>query len=396
MLHAASICRALTWRNRLLECLRIGLLMTTTQQCLVMRPYEPGDEESVLELLRHVLRDAEGTRRTPEFWRWKHFENPFGPSFLRVACEPSGRVIGLRAFLQWQFQMNGQTVKAVQAVDTATHPAYRRIGVFSTLTKQSINDVKRANVSLIFNTPNVSSRPGYLRMGWRDVGTVAPLILILRPHHVFLNLAGTGLGLHSPGRGRSEPSGGHLFSAWTILHQSEVMAKLLAESRAMEPYVRTISTSRSVEYLQWRYTKHPNLTYSVVFVGSPDDPLATAIVRTGMRLNMREVLLSEIFLTQRDLGTCAALLDELRAAVTADYVLAYAREGSFLRQALRGLGFRVIPPVIMNLILESPLLRFPERQKPRRLVVNQLETSLPVDPFCLQNWGLTIGDLEVF
>ncbi|MGH8883800.1 MAG: hypothetical protein ACRDYX_01220 [Egibacteraceae bacterium] len=174
------------------------------------------------------------------------------------------------------------------------------------------------------------------------------------------------------------------------------MAKLLAESRAMEPYVRTISTSRSVEYLQWRYTKHPNLTYSVVFVGSPDDPLATAIVRTGMRLNMREVLLSEIFLTQRDLGTCAALLDELRAAVTADYVLAYAREGSFLRQALRGLGFRVIPPVIMNLILESPLLRFPERQKPRRLVVNQLETSLPVDPFCLQNWGLTIGDLEVF
>src|SRR5262245_3272557 len=88
-----------------------------TDAC-TFRAYEPGDEASTLRLLRRALGETSATRRTPEFWRWKHFENPFGESFLRVACDAKGEVVGLRAFMQWQLEVDGRRVPAVQAVDT--------------------------------------------------------------------------------------------------------------------------------------------------------------------------------------------------------------------------------------------------------------------------------------
>jgi hypothetical protein len=76
-------------------------------------------------------------RRPPEFFRWKHLENPFGPSLMLVA-EDDGRVIGLRAFLRWRFQAGGGTLQAVRAVDTATHPGYQGLGVFTRLTRAAL------------------------------------------------------------------------------------------------------------------------------------------------------------------------------------------------------------------------------------------------------------------
>jgi len=35
-------------------------------------------------------------KRDEAFWRWKHFQNPFGPSISLVAVSSSGKIIGLR------------------------------------------------------------------------------------------------------------------------------------------------------------------------------------------------------------------------------------------------------------------------------------------------------------
>ncbi len=60
-------------------------------------------------------------------------------------------------------------VRAVRAVDTATHPDHQGRGIFSTLTPtRSRRCGSRAD--LVFNTPNEKSLPGYLKMGWQIVG----------------------------------------------------------------------------------------------------------------------------------------------------------------------------------------------------------------------------------
>ena len=91
------------------------------------RYYQPEDESQVLELLRASLGEPDQRRRTSEFWRWKHFDNPFGPSLIRVAVDPGGRIIGLRAFLRWRFLRGDQIIQAMRPVDTATHPAWSGI-----------------------------------------------------------------------------------------------------------------------------------------------------------------------------------------------------------------------------------------------------------------------------
>jgi predicted N-acetyltransferase YhbS len=95
------------------------------------------DESEVLALLDAALGAGPAGARPVAFFRWKHFENPFGPSFMLVA-EADEQVVGLRAFMRWEFVAEGRRFRAVRAVDTATHPDYQGRGIFSALTRQAI------------------------------------------------------------------------------------------------------------------------------------------------------------------------------------------------------------------------------------------------------------------
>jgi len=147
-----------------------------------VREYQTADEAEVLTLLGQALGDGRAFARTSAFWQWKHFQNPFGPSLMMVAV--SRGVLGLRAFLRWQFHVGTQTLSAIRAVDTATHPTHRRHGVFATLTHRTVERARDEGVDLIFNTPNQQSLPGYVKLGWSYVGRPPMLVRVLRPLRV--------------------------------------------------------------------------------------------------------------------------------------------------------------------------------------------------------------------
>ena len=95
-----------------------------------------------------------------------HPVDPFGRSFMLVA-ETDGRIVGLRAFMRWEFVAGDRRFRAVRAVDTATHPDHQGKGIFSRLTLEALDSL-RDQADFIFNTPNEKSLPGYLKMGWSD------------------------------------------------------------------------------------------------------------------------------------------------------------------------------------------------------------------------------------
>jgi len=138
---------------------------------LVIRPYRDSDEDEVLPLLGASLGKTVDERYR-RFFRWKHQENPFGRSFMWVGAV-DGRIAGFRAFLRWRFiSPDGETVEAVRAVDTATHPDFQGMGIFRTLTMNGLDEMREAGIQFVFNTPNDQSRPGYLKMGWEVEGRV--------------------------------------------------------------------------------------------------------------------------------------------------------------------------------------------------------------------------------
>ena len=126
-------------------------------------PISEVDRTKIVSLLAEVL----GPRHTEEWFRWKHLENPFGPSLGWVAVDGSG-ILGIRLFMRWDLFSDDGRISAVRPVDTVTAIRSRMRGVFRTLTEYAVEQVSAdPQIRLIFNTPNMNSRTGYARMGWR-------------------------------------------------------------------------------------------------------------------------------------------------------------------------------------------------------------------------------------
>lgn len=308
-----------------------------------IRRFEDADLSEVLEVMRLSLGESEVNQRTEDLFSWKHFRNPFGRSMILVA-ESGGRIAGLRAFLRWELETpGGGCLRGVRPVDTATHPDFRRMGIFEALTKTAIEEARGEGVDLIFNTPNPQSGAGYLKMGWKEVGPIGVMIRLQRP---FLP---------------------------KIEHDDFDRARLLAPAVGSPVLIGPVRapgglrTPRTADYLRWRYSEHPTAGYRVVAYHG-----GRVIIRPNIRNRRGEVVVSDI------LGTASAA--GFRAATRqgrGHYLVSWFSPGSPERRAALRAGFLPVP-----------------RVRALTLVAKTL-TDLDIDVFDPTGWDLAVGDLEL-
>ncbi len=122
--------------------------------------------EDVDEIINLLNANFE-TNHTKEAFLWKHFDNPFGQSYGLLAVD-NRKIVALRMFMRWEFYCNNKIIKAIRPVDTCTDHDYRGKGLFKKITLQGLENIKD-EYDLIFNTPNDNSKPGYLKMGWKEI-----------------------------------------------------------------------------------------------------------------------------------------------------------------------------------------------------------------------------------
>jgi len=89
-----------------------------------------------------------------------------------LVAEEKNKIIGVRAFMRWQWCKGDKTFDGFRAVDTATHPSHQGKGVFKKLTLKALELSKAEGNHFIFNTPNSQSKPGYIKMGWQEVDQI--------------------------------------------------------------------------------------------------------------------------------------------------------------------------------------------------------------------------------
>jgi len=211
---------------------------SVSDDAVSVRLYEDGDLPQVLELLKASLGESASLRRTPDLFSWKHLDNPFGRSIMIVAHD-RGTITGFRAFMRWDLvTVNGDRVRCVRAVDTATHPDYRRRGIFRTLTLAAVEVAEGEGIDMIFNTPNPRSGAGYASMGWTEVGAIRPMA--------------------SPARGLlSRAPGATLLAAEDFVDPvTDVQVHAMNDRTP-----RGLRTPRTERYLAWRFTEHPTARY---------------------------------------------------------------------------------------------------------------------------------------
>lgn len=207
---------------------------------LQVREAIDGDLSQVLELLQSSLGWVPDEQYAA-FYRWKHHDNPFGRSPAWVAVD-GDRIVGLRVWLRWRFVRDGRAWEAVRAVDTATHPDHQGRGIFRRLTTSSLEVLREQGVAHVFNTPNEQSRPGYLKMGWQQVGRLPTAVRFRSPV-----AAAKAVRARVPADKWSLPSDAGLPASEVLSDDAEV-----TELVAALPDQR-VRTDLDVDVLRWRY-----------------------------------------------------------------------------------------------------------------------------------------------
>ncbi|HVX50606.1 MAG TPA: GNAT family N-acetyltransferase [Chitinophagaceae bacterium] len=204
------------------------------------------DKPAIIDLLKESLGEST-IPKSEKLWNWKHEQSPFGKSFVLVA-EEDQKIVGVRAFMRWDWQFGDRVFKAVRAVDTATHPEYQGKGIFKKLTLQQIELCKLEGIDFVFNTPNEQSRPGYLKMGWIQLGKIPLKFKIVQPF--FFSYAWyfsrTKQEGHNEDPSPSQKWGNDVF---------DILNKIVVQNSG-------ISTILSPEYIFWRYAANPLFRYN--------------------------------------------------------------------------------------------------------------------------------------
>ena len=207
---------------------------------MIIRNATPEDIPAIVVLLQlslgeNLIKKSEST------WNFKHVDNPFGVSHVILAYE-DGILVGIRAFMKWQWQIGANSWTAHRAVDTATHPDYQGKGIFKKLTIQAIDEIQKEGDAFIFNTPNENSRPGYLKMGWQIVDAIE--LSVIPVAFYFISFVFT------------KPK---LQNAISIVQLETLCNKYNTELSQK----KILFTPKSAVYLKWRYEENPLQDYVV-------------------------------------------------------------------------------------------------------------------------------------
>ena len=217
------------------------------------------DIKEILEVLKASLGEI-SSKKTEEVWRYKHIDNPFGKSLVLVALD-EGKIVGVRAFMSWRWQIGEKVFSAFRAVDTATHPDYQGKGIFKKLTLAALDIAKNRGDHFVFNTPNSQSKPGYYKMGWEEV---SKLQIQLWPVNPFFSL-------RSKYQRRRK----------ILKNSSKLSLEELLINYNSQQIKKGLFTNKDIAYLNWRYEKNPLQEYIII---SKDDYYIAAYIKSRGRI----------------------------------------------------------------------------------------------------------------
>lgn len=314
---------------------------------MIIREANSVDIPEIVKVLKLSLGEQD-LPLSESIWNYKHVNNPFGKSLVFIAIE-GNEIVGVRAFMRWKWKLEDETYNTFRAVDTATHPEHQGKGIFKKLTLKAVEVAKEKGDNFIFNTPNDQSRPGYLKMGWEQIGKIK---VALRPaFNSFWNFENSNI-------------------EYSICHNcsSEKIAQLCNDWNSTQHNSNTLFTPKSALFLKWRYENNPLQQYEVF---AEEGLYFAAYIKK--RKGLKELRISECIFTEKSKSKIIKLIEHLSKKFGAKFI-SYSPE-------LLNLKWNLINSNI------GPILTI------RNLNLNVNENLKFKE---IINWSYSLGDLELF
>jgi|GEM_PF-1248061 len=247
---------------------------------VTVRRFVPADAPAVRDLMVAAYGDAVDPQDVYEWWSNGHLPDATG----YMVAEIDGRIVGaqpmeLFPYLDGDREMTGGVLTGV-----GVHPGHRRKGVFTALVEACEAEAWRRGASFVTTMPNDKSRPGFIKMGYVDLGRRRFLVRLLRAATlggavvpVLGHIGGAGATaaqvvmsrvVRASGAKVREVSGAPVTPGASKASGSAPAA--LAPS-ALEAWpglfarqagrIGGVGVSRNREWLQWRYLRMPRRRY---------------------------------------------------------------------------------------------------------------------------------------
>ena len=346
----------------------------------------PLDRADVVLGLERLVYGEAAEVAEPAFYDWLYRRNPSGEALVWHAatgdprCPSAGQVV----LVPLRFRVAGTAGVAGLALNVVTHPEHRRQGVFAALAAGATEEAERRGMLFTWALPNPNSYPGFLRLGYTDVGRVPLLLCPLEPSKL------------DPGGGAAwrlaVRAGARAIRAVTRPGHRRAAAAIVEEvppdwegwdalwRRLEDKYPVMVVRDRA--HLSWRFGECPTRRYRLYLARIGGEPAGFIATRLATVAGMSAGLVVDLLVVAgRGNEAGSALVErafeEFRGAATglaASLMLPHAEEHACLRAA----GFLPCP-------------RFLEPQ-PFRVVFKSRGPSPARE---LSAWFLTMADYDV-
>lgn len=292
-----------------------------------VRVCRPRDQAALLHLVTTNLPRWSTSPDPAALWRWKHLDNPFGPSHVLVHETPEGDIVGCVALVYWRLRQGSRTLLAGRTTDLATLASHRRRGVATSFHAPARQALIDAGVQLVFHTPNEQSL-GFTRRTTRPVFEMRSRVALMRASR--LPHAALGLLQPTPRDHRADDEQAFRrtpLSAAELLSSPGLTALI---ERDAERRVPRLHTARSLEYLRWRYAAHPTIRYYAAVVTRNNALEGAAFFHLDRAGSACRLVVMDLLLASPAPATRRALLDEIRSVVNADLLQQLVADGATL------------------------------------------------------------------
>ena len=331
-----------------------------------------------MEQVAAFSRRAAGVSIPAEYWRWRYFENPAGPSGIAIAKDGE-QIVGLMSAFAVPFRLGGRPLLASQMGHNDVLRSHRSASAYFLLASTVFRElVENRGVDFCFGISIKETRDlSVVIMGFEEVGPIAKLVRVLNPvPHLRkrwkLPLPRALGGLAALGQRRAARRALRRLTASPFDHFSEV-----DDVRWTDANPRHLSASRNAAQMEWRYVSCPLRHYHKLQLRSGGDLVGFLVYHLYEEQGIRYGVLDECCSPDEEgVGPLVDLAGAELLDRDVDAIVAWAAPATALRRALQDRGFS-------------------SRPSPRSLIVRPLADEATASVLAAEDsWYYTIGDTE--
>jgi GNAT superfamily N-acetyltransferase len=279
---------------------------------------DPVDPATYLKLLE----DCFHVRISEAWFHWYHFQAPWGKSRIYTAWMKD-RLASTVTFLPLHLLCGSEERSGSIYVNAMTHPDFQKMGLNVALLEMAKMDAKKQNeaYSITFPTMVRPSMKGMLRTGWH--------------HHedlFYWELSRI-------------PKEGALFATQVPLLDASSQPLLDKFNRSIR-----LGVAKSVEFLNWRTARRPDIKYELYQYGLRDEILGILILKHYHTATERKTHIMEIIADDNYSLELLLQMAEARAATAGSQRLnLWVSDHAFYRSQMTRYGF--VPSAEKNMLV---------------------------------------------